>query len=838
MNIPKTLTWRAATKAAAAFAVAIRFVSSAPAQPAAPPAVAPSADFFISPQGNDGWTGKLAAPNADNTDGPFATLRRARLAVRVVKSGQYRDIHVLIRGGEYRFAATEVFTPADSHYDSFAVYYMSYPGEEPVFSSDLEVTGWQLATDVPGLPATAQGKVYRAPIPRLPEGKARFYTMYDNGRPVPRARSKGFVPTKDIKGGDGGGMDFKGVVEADRTSLWFPPGALRAWPNLDDIEVVVEPVGYVINYLPLASVDEKAGLAVTALPASYPMTRQSFAGAFDHGHACVENAIDHLDTPGEWVLDTRAGAIYYWPIDGTPGKVAVPALTEYVRIDGHELGGIVRNVAFRGLTFTRGDRYRITAGDSGLQHDWDVWNRGNALVRLRDAEYCHVEACRFTRSGGGGVRLDLHCQSNEVKNNLVEHLGGTGILLCGYGPGALHVNKANRILNNHVHHCGQLHYQSAGIMVWQSGENIIRHNRLHHLPYSGIILSGMRPGIANLEQPNREVEGTIRRWELPPSAQFQSISTNFMGQGSAADRDSILGHWNHVAPFELTRHNLIEDNELFRCVEKLFDGNAIYLSDTGNGNVIRRNFIHHFRGGGMQSSIRTDAFIKHTLITDNVLYRNNGGGISVRYWENHVLNNIVADCRETVETNAAGRVSRIFLGYLGLYAADRNGMPPHTRIAIERNILYKTSARLPFYRVGAVRGRKVEATEEHPTAGKSTARPAPAAQVEMNLEACDIDRNLYFDTEAPDHGAAALAAYRARGIEPNGVVGDPLFMDVARGDFRFRAGSAAEKIGFREIDVRQTGLTPEFPARLARAVRDQLGADYDAFTRLADPARD
>jgi hypothetical protein len=167
-------------------------------------------------------------------------------------------------------------------------------------------------------------------------------------------------------------------------------------------------------------------------------------------------------------------------------------------------------------------------------------------------------------------------------------------------------------------------------------------------------------------------------------------------------------------------------------------------------------------------------------------------------------------------------------------------MPPHTRIAIERNILYKTSAHLPFYRVGAVRGKKVEATEEHPSAQARppAARPAPARQVEMNLEACDIDRNLYFDTEAPDHGAAALAAYRQRGIEPNGAVGDPLFVDVARGDFRLRPGSAAEKIGFREIDVRQTGLTPEFPARFARAVRDELGADYDAFTRLGDPARD
>ena len=43
------------------------------------------ADFYVSTIGNDDWSGKLPEPNADGTDGPFATVTRARDAVRLMK---------------------------------------------------------------------------------------------------------------------------------------------------------------------------------------------------------------------------------------------------------------------------------------------------------------------------------------------------------------------------------------------------------------------------------------------------------------------------------------------------------------------------------------------------------------------------------------------------------------------------------------------------------------------------------------------------------------------------------------------------------------------------------
>ena len=67
------------------------------------------ADFFVATNGNDAWSGRLAAPNAARTDGPFATLTRARDAARGRRGGT-----VLVRGGTYRLSEPFVLTPADS----------------------------------------------------------------------------------------------------------------------------------------------------------------------------------------------------------------------------------------------------------------------------------------------------------------------------------------------------------------------------------------------------------------------------------------------------------------------------------------------------------------------------------------------------------------------------------------------------------------------------------------------------------------------------------------------------------------------------------------------------
>ena len=80
-----------------------------------------------------------------------------------------------------------------------------------------------------------------------------------------------------------------------------------------------------------------------------------------------------------------------------------------------------------------------------------------------------------------------------------------------------------------------------------------------------------------------------------------------------------------------------------------------------------------------------------------------------------------------------------------------------------------------------------------------------------------VDRNLFTTSDAD------RTKFIAKGCDANSLVGDPMFVDPAHGDFRVRDGSPALKIGFQNFPMDQFGVqrpalktiarTPEIPGR-------------------------
>ena len=106
-----------------------------------------SADFYVSPDGNDQWSGRKF--EAADGDGPFATLARARDAVRDLKrhGAIVQPVTVVIRGGRYELSEPLVFTAEDSGTEAAPIVYRAAAGESPVISGGRSITGWQVGAD-------------------------------------------------------------------------------------------------------------------------------------------------------------------------------------------------------------------------------------------------------------------------------------------------------------------------------------------------------------------------------------------------------------------------------------------------------------------------------------------------------------------------------------------------------------------------------------------------------------------------------------------------------------------------------------------------------------------
>ena len=75
------------------------------------------------------------------------------------------------------------------------------------------------------------------------------------------------------------------------------------------------------------------------------------------------------------------------------------------------------------------------------------------------------------------------------------------------------------------------------------------------------------------------------------------------------------------------------------------------------------------------------------------------------------------------------------------------------------------------------------------------------------LRETDADYNLYFCTEERDWGARHFPKERPNDIEEHSISADPLFNDVDKGDFRFRSGSSALKLGIKQpVSIDEVGL--------------------------------
>ena len=554
-----------------------------------------NADFYVAVDGDDEGDGSFSHP--------FATIERARDAVRALDKTGRTGITVAIKAGDYR-VDTLLFTQEDSGTEQCPITYCAYGDGEVIFNAGVtlatsdfakvsgdaalriqeQVRDKVVCIDLGIYGITAEDYGHLTSIGSFSQasrydgdyiGTLACELFVNNQRQnMARYPNEGWLYTgKVLDLGQPYETPNEGTVLVEYLDLRNPRPSTYAV----DKELAERMNGWQINediwmfgYWVYEWADSSSPLQ------DFNYENRTMTPKFVHTYGAVKgapyyfyNVLEELDIPGEWYLDRETGILYLYEPDDLANAEISLSLSENAII----LGENVEYLTFQGMTVqgTRDDAISIV---------------GNNIT---------LDGCLIRNIGGNAVYLEGY--NNLVSNNEITRTGKGGIIIDG-GDLVTLTPGNSRAYNNLIHDWSEVYRTYHPAVTLRGVGNLCDHNEIYNSPHMAVTFEG----------PNHIIEYNVIRDVVLLSE----------------DAGAIYSYRS------MTRYGVtIRYNAIYNLgTPGLYTPSAIYM-DGVSGQTIYGNLLVNVPLFGIKLGSGRDYTVQNNLIL-------NTGGAAMQYCE-HLL---------------------------------------------------------------------------------------------------------------------------------------------------------------------------------------------------------
>lgn len=373
-------------------------------------------ELYVSTDGKD--------TNSGSKSKPVQSIKRVQELVRNYTEYMYGDVVVHIGEGTYFVDDVLDFTPADSGKNGYDVVYVGERGKT-VLSAGKKITGFRKSSLGKG--------IYETTV----SGIDSVSDLYINGERKRLAASERMIfPQTGNANGSYSYDDMNTAAEYD--GLFVNKADIDNFSNIEDVVLVwdreYETLAYPIKELKENPDNNEQYIVVMRdiWNEYYSTDETARQGVNAKAGFRIVNALELLDSQGEFYFDKEQKKLYYIPCKGedlATAEIIIPKEESILRLEGEGVGKEIENITFENISFAHSKWTRWLNG--GSFYSGIALENGKGLLNLMNTPSAAV--------------LVSFADNVNFKNDDFYNIGGTAIDAGGYINSSLIGNTFSNI---------------------------------------------------------------------------------------------------------------------------------------------------------------------------------------------------------------------------------------------------------------------------------------------------------------------------------------------------------------------------------------------------------